>query len=160
MQPLADDMLQTDIAEVPALLLLHRQVFLNGADQLTAQLDLPQIILVQVSQMHAHAAADVAAHDGRRYIARGGIPDRRSADAGSDTYMHIRRIAHVFNIRNLQIVVGHLQYLVIERAEQLLTGIDLEVAARKGYLMFIAGLKLRLLLSIHKSVTPFHLFKI
>ncbi|MNU07559.1 hypothetical protein D3C72_2532090 [compost metagenome] len=63
MQPLADNVLQPDIAIMPALLRLHRQILLYGADQLPAQLNLAQIILVQIGQMHPHTAADVAAHD-------------------------------------------------------------------------------------------------
>ncbi|MNC24722.1 hypothetical protein D3C75_727870 [compost metagenome] len=113
-QPLADDVLQADITVSPPLLLLHRQIFLYSAHQLPAQLHFTQIILMQRSQMHAHAAADIAAHNGWGHIAFSGIPYRRSADAGSDAYMHIRGIAHIFDIRNLQIVIGHFQDFVIK----------------------------------------------
>ncbi|MNW58504.1 hypothetical protein D3C74_363740 [compost metagenome] len=53
--------------------------------------------------------------------------------------MHIRGIAHIFDIWNLQIVVRHLQYLVIQRGKQLLTGVHLQIAARQGKLMLITG---------------------
>ncbi|MNY81794.1 hypothetical protein D3C86_2235490 [compost metagenome] len=69
MQPFVYDILQPDVAVMSALLGLHRQNLLNGADQLPAQLHFTQIIHMQIGQMHTHAAADIAAHDGRRHIA-------------------------------------------------------------------------------------------
>ncbi|MNH37253.1 hypothetical protein D3C79_981330 [compost metagenome] len=68
MQPLAYDVLQPDIAIMPALLRLHRQILLNRPHQLPAQLNLTQIVFMQIGQMHSHSTADVTAHDGRRHI--------------------------------------------------------------------------------------------
>ena len=127
----AQHVLQTNVGEVPSRMIFHRDTFLDGFDQLSTELDVLQVLRLQIRQMHAHPAADVAADDGGGDEAVLYAPHRRRADAGADSDMGVGRIAHIPNIRNLQVVVRHLEHLGPHGIEQIVVREYVEIPGRE-----------------------------
>src|SRR4051794_13043074 len=120
MQSFRNNMLQFYIRVMTSLVRLHRQYFLNRLDEFAAELDVFQFLLVQFCHMPSHATADGTADDGGRNVSALRIPHGCRSNASTYPDVHVWRVTHIRDSRNLQIIVCHLKYLVIERGEELL----------------------------------------
>ncbi|MNI57511.1 hypothetical protein D3C73_1125770 [compost metagenome] len=102
---------------MPPLVRFHRQYLFNRFNELSAQFYIFQIIFMQISHMHPHATANVAAYNRGGYIPIGRIPYRCCSNTCTNTDMHVRCIAHIRNSGDLQIVIGHLEHFIVQRGE-------------------------------------------
>lgn len=130
-QTVSQNVLDAKIGKMSARMLLDRHPLLDLFHELPPKLDLLDLRRVQVRQVNPHAAADVAAHDGRGNVRLARLPNRRRPDAGSDAHVDVRRVAHIADRRNLQIVVRHFEHFGSHGAVQLLAGIYVHVPRRE-----------------------------